>query len=129
MAFEKHDRDDLISLISDAHKDAYGFRPRHNWSEWGREELETFAVQCCQEAQEACERERELERRATDEYEATLARIQREHDLDRHAAMRWLFDASDVRTDDEMDVDRFFWEMGVSFVEARRYHREYMGTA
>ena len=33
-------RESLISYISDAHKDAYGFRPRgYNYSEWSMEDL------------------------------------------------------------------------------------------
>ena len=66
-------RDNLISLISDLHKDARGFRPRgmYNWEAMSLADLDALVESLAQEVEDAIEADRleaiEFERRWRDD--------------------------------------------------------------
>ena len=61
----QYERYSLISYISDAHKDAHGFRPRHfDYDSMSMQELEKLADQISQEVVETIKREEEAELKA-----------------------------------------------------------------
>lgn len=88
------------SLISDLHKDAYGFRPRHysTWMskvdfnvEWGR---------LIDESNHAYQRQQDEQNHAIVAFEVKVEEIIDSGARDRDTAIRWLMDADDVDGDE-----------------------------
>lgn len=83
------------NLYSDAHKDAYGFRPRnggvHNPQTLA--EYEAAISECSETMMENEARERVFEARALARLESEVSAIQSEHGLDHATATRWWFEA------------------------------------
>lgn len=87
-------RDSLLSFISDAHKDAFGFRPRGmGYNEMSIAELEAEAEYLCKEVENTVERERAAEERARESWEASVAKMIELGAASRLDAVRWLLDA------------------------------------
>lgn len=111
MMNERTDREILLSMYSDVHKDAYGFRPR----DWDRvQALSDAEIQAeCDElgeiAMEEFEREEANERASA----AALADIARNladmNGIDISTAYRWLIEAEG----DHVDLEHFLWLSGV----------------
>lgn len=103
-------RADYLHLYSDFHKDAYGFRPRFDYSSLSDAQLvndyETFAEVC---------RENRIA-----EDEALVEDLKAWNDLvdktihlgagNRTTALRWLFDGFN-----DWDVEHFVWSKGILF--------------
>lgn len=91
---EQYERDSLISYISDAHKDAYGFRPRgYNYAEWSMEALQEEADRMSEAVAREIDRQAEADREAVAEFEA---QVQSNLDMgaaDRDTAIRWILEA------------------------------------
>jgi hypothetical protein len=91
---EQYERDSLISYISDAHKDAYGFRPRgYNYEGWTLEQLQEEADRMSEAVARAIQEEQERDARAVAEFEA---QVQSNLDMgaaDRDTAIRWILEA------------------------------------
>ena len=92
----------MQSLYSDYHKEAYGYRPRGDVSHWTvedfRQEFEILGRTC-----EANEQERnESETRAAERFEALVTKLVTVNGAkDREQAIRWLADAEGVGDDME----------------------------
>lgn len=107
-------REELFSLYSDAHKDAYGFRPRgeHTFlrlqamspAELQRE-FDTLSAHMEQEV----EMEREMEREAAIRLRDTAAGLAQEQGISLADAYRWLMQAEEC----EGDLEHFLWRMGL----------------
>lgn len=91
---EQYERDSLISYISEAHKDAYGFRPRgYNYSEWSFEALQEEADRMSEAASREFQRKEQADQEAVAEFEA---QVQSNLDMgaaDRDTAIRWILEA------------------------------------
>ena len=109
---EEYERQNLISYISDAHKDAYGFRPRgYNYNEWTMTQLEAEADRLSDEVTQVI-----LEREFTEarEVEALEVRIADLIDMgaeDRDTAIRWICDSIDHGG----DLSYVCYELGVPY--------------
>jgi len=91
---ELSERDSLIQIYSDFHKDAYGFRPRYvNYHEFTLEELKADFARF----QEVCRENNEYERLANERERAEFEkRVQSVIDMgagDRETALRWIMDS------------------------------------
>jgi hypothetical protein len=100
---------ELISFISDYHKDAYGFRPRnYNFQAWSMDELNTFI----------------------DELEVIVKENIAEEEIRLQAislgagnietALRWMFDGSGVELDEQEAAETFAWKNGILFSDYGR---------
>jgi CO dehydrogenase/acetyl-CoA synthase alpha subunit len=105
------DRAELLSMYSDIHKDAYGFRPR-DWERVQalsdaeiRAEIEDLSKTAMAEA----EREERAERRAATELSELARKLATEQGIDIPTAYRWLIAAEG----DYCDLEHFLWKMGV----------------
>ena len=126
MALTKEQREGYECYIWDAYKDAHGIRPRFlDFDAMSDEELVSYSQRLSQEVEEAIDRERVQAEIAYNEYEASVEKLMREQRIDRHTAMRWLFEADEVATYMYQDVEHFFWKLGVSFEKARELFDEY----
>lgn len=94
---EQYERESLISYISDAHKDAYGFRPRgyYDYDSMTMSELEAVADQLSEAVTCAIEEEKAREARAVAEFEALIAETIELGANDRATAIRWICDGID----------------------------------
>ena len=67
-------REDLLSYISDAHKDAYGFRPSYwNLSETSTDELEAIADRMNAAVERRIEEDRRMQEAALADFEMLVA--------------------------------------------------------
>lgn len=100
---------EMKATYSDAHKDAYGFRPRNDTSGWTREDWERESARVSDAAQEAAELEREEQDRAIEAFEQT---VQEYIDLgagDRETALRWIRDA------EQDEIDRMYGDENLEY--------------
>lgn len=112
-------RQNLLAIYSDMHKDAYGFRPRHLFTEMSTEELisdmEYFGKLIDAEmAQEAI-----AEKAAIDALEARLASYMEMGAPDRATAMRWELesqgDSIKVSSDALYDIGYYCYCTGLPY--------------
>lgn len=93
------EREELLGYISDAHKDAYGFRPTGRYSDCTLEELRVVADEMTEAAHAAIVRQEQERADAAHALEARIAQIIADGAGDRATALRWMFDADGI-TDD-----------------------------
>jgi urocanate hydratase len=90
---ERTEREELFSYISDAHKDARGYRPRDwQWAEWtplSTEELKKVAEDLSAEVHAEIEHERAVQKLAAERFEAHITNIISTGAKDRETAIRW----------------------------------------
>jgi len=107
-------REDLISYISDAHKDAYGTRPRHfDFASMSLAELEALADRMEDAVVVAIEEERAREAAAIADFEAEIAKYLSLGASDRDHAIVWLLDANGLS--DETWDDAICWALGLPY--------------
>jgi hypothetical protein len=85
---------DLLSYISDAHKDLYGFRPSYLYStlsEMSVEELESLADEYSDSVSNLINEERRIEDENAKNFEDTLKVFMDLGAKDRMTALRWFF--------------------------------------
>ena len=86
------------SMVSDLHKDAYGFRPREAfWSAWERmtpSEKQSEWDSLCRSVENAIAREVLMAEEAAVEFEQLVSETIAHGAADRQVAIRWLRDAS-----------------------------------
>jgi hypothetical protein len=82
-------------IYSDAHKDAYGFRPRDGGvhSPVTLAEFEAAIADCAATITENETREAVYEAKALARFEAEIAALVADHGIDRATALRWWFEA------------------------------------
>jgi hypothetical protein len=104
------------TIYSDAHKDAYGFRPRDGGL-YNPITLADYegAIEDC--ARVMAENEAEEAIRAAAALEAVwseIADLQHDHGIDRETALRWWFEAQG-RNDHSQAREHALWERGIAF--------------
>ena len=116
---EQYERDRLISYISDAHKDAYGFRPRgYDWDAMSMDSLEQWADDLSAEVAREIEREQEVSARAVEEFKALIQRTIELGAKDEETALRWL--TQDEEFYHEQDVEDWVYRHGILFTDFGR---------
>lgn len=84
----------LISMISDMHKDAYGFRPRgFNFSSMTMEELERYSDDLQLDVIREIKHQEEMEKNNIKEFEKSILVIMEKGAGDRKTAIRWMAQA------------------------------------
>jgi len=113
------------TLLSDIHKDAFGFRPRGHYKDWWtQEELDAEYDRLdliCQANQEAeyIRNEHEQVR-----FEELIQETINYGAGDRKTAMRWLIQGEGLNIDYKQDVDHFFWMQGIGWEKGDAYKAE-----
>lgn len=110
---EDLERWDLVSTISDVHKDAYGFRPRgYRFSEMSLEDLRDLYDCWAAHARAEAERERAVEQAAVEEFENQIDSLISMGAGDRDTAIRWFLDSME-----ELDNDAGFicFDLGLPY--------------
>lgn len=111
-----------VNLISDLHKDAYGFRPTQSfWEEWNS--AAEISKQCiweslCEHVKEAIEREKLEEQLDLASFERDLARVMKAGDCDEATALGYMAPVNfDEATPSEQDIEHWVWEIGILYTE------------
>ena len=116
---EQYERQSLISYISDAHKDAYGFRPRgYNYAEWSIADLEAEADRLSEAVTRAIEAEEVEQNRAVEAFEQAVQNTIAMGAGNRATALRWLTDAETFYS--YQCVESFVWSQGILFTDYGR---------
>ena len=106
------EKEQLLQYISDAHKDAYGFRPRGQYGDdWSVEELRVELDRLCVYANEVYELEKAREVERLEEFEATLVKLMNCGAKSRMEALRWIIEADE---DAQRDPGYFMYMNGFS---------------
>lgn len=111
---KRTEREELLSYCSDAHKDAYGTRPRDLYSDLSIEELRVVADELSSAVADAIEEQRLAQADAAVRYEATIREIIEAGAGDRETAIRWHKESFD---DEYVFADEGYYEysMGLEY--------------
>ena len=106
------EKEQLLQYISDAHKDAYAFRPRGQYGDdWSVEELRVELDRLCDYANEVYELEKAREVERLEEFEANLVKLMNCGAKSRMEALRWIIEADE---DAQRDPGYFMYMNGFS---------------
>lgn len=109
------EREEMIQIYSDFHKEAYGSRPRGiNYHEFTLEELKAdfkYFGEICEENSIA---EAAAEKVAIREFAALVDKTISLGANDRKTALKWLFEGSELSA---WEVDHFVWGYGFLFTD------------
>lgn len=108
------------NIVSDLHKDAYGFRPRGMfWSEWNNasdDEKQEIWDDLCKALERAIQEEKEQEEFAVIQFNDRVAKVIASGASDRETAIRWIIQSMDF---DEYDLmyggDKVCYELGLPY--------------
>jgi len=98
-----NERDALLSLYSDLHKDAYGVRPRGSFDSVPLVTLQHMVEDMREAAARAAAEQRREQQVAVLKFEARLAELIAAGAADRVTALRWLSDASEARSTSDLE--------------------------
>lgn len=110
-------RQNLLAIYSDMHKDAYGFRPRHLFTEMSTEELISDMEYFGKLIDVSNAEEAAAEAMAIEALEARLASYMEMGAPDRATAMRWEIDSElgALKDDETHDVGFYCYCMGLPY--------------
>lgn len=117
----EYERDNLISFIRDASKDAYGFRMHRDWDSMSMAELEDLADSVSKAAAEVAKREEEEQAKSVEKFEANVIDMIDMGAGDRTTAIRWMFDTMSGYDgyDSEFRAEAFCYEWNLPFSMAK----------
>lgn len=105
-------RESLMGMISDMHKDAYGFRPSGDMygrlREMSDAELDAMVNNLQRDINESIDREKIAEDRAYAKWDARMTANMAQFNIDRETAIRWDRQAED----DFGDLGYYCWNQG-----------------
>lgn len=112
------EREQLLTYISDAHKDAYGFRPRGRYGDdWTVEELKEELDRLVDYANEVYEEEQIAAEKAADAFDEQIIAVQASGAGNREQAIKWLVEADE---DALWDIEHYVWKQGFLFTDRGR---------
>lgn len=112
------ERDELLQMYSDVHKDAYGFRPRDydRVKALSLDELRAEMDYLGKVAMEEYEREQAAEKEAAFNLGVAVEALAQDQGVSVGTAWRWMMQAEDL----ENDLEHFLWRQGVGCGETAR---------
>ena len=117
-------------IISDLHKDAYGFRPSqffmNNWAEYTPAEKQNCWDMLCEEMERSMKEQAAAEAAALVEFRKALATAMKFCDVKWNKALEYLADEADISIENEQDFDFFLWKQGLGYVDRAMIRRLYM---
>ena len=110
MAYTTEQRGQLLSDISDAHKDAYGFRPRTDSSNMSDEQIDAWYDDVCADANRVFEEETQQNVKSLSAWNVRLNKIMEMGAGDRITAIKW-----DMQAYNTTSADDYCWEANIPF--------------
>lgn len=110
------ERNDLISIMSDMHKDAYGFRPRNiNYSAMTDEQLEAELNEYQEIIKRDLEEEAIMLEKDLKEFDELVEKTINMGAGNRETAIRWIVEGAD-----DWDAEAIVWRMGILYCDKGR---------
>lgn len=110
------------NIVSDLHKDAYGFRPRSDfWSMWdsySNDEKQVEWDSLCDVMENSINEEKREQERAVADFETLVASTISYGAGNRVTALRWL--TSEEKFNHEQSVECWVWNKGLLFTDTGR---------
>ena len=118
-------------IISDLHKDAYGFRPSQrffdDWAEYTPVEKQECWDMLCDEMERSMKQQAESEAAALVEFRKAVAATMKFCDVKEwNLALDYLADEADMCIENEQDFDFFLWKQGLGYEDRAKIRRLYM---
>lgn len=111
------------NIVSDLHKDAYGFRPSADfWSDWTNASSNTKQKvwdDLLVDLEHSIERDRAEASAAATEFTLRIEKMIEYGAADYETALRWIVDAEGPFEDDQ-DIEHFVWKQGLLCCEFGR---------
>ena len=117
------EREQLLTYISDVHKDAYGFRPRGSYDNYSVVELKAELDRLCEIAEEEYKRQQELETEAYKALHKHLADLVSIGARDFKQALAWDIQAEDCEHDGFIDYGFYCYKKGIAYNKQRVLER------
>jgi len=117
------EREQLLTYISDVHKDAYGFRPRGSYDNYSVVELKAELDRLCEIAEEEYKRQQELEAEAYKALHKHLADLVSIGARDFKQALAWDIQAEDCEHDGFIDYGFYCYKKGIAYNKQRVLER------
>lgn len=112
------EREELIHSYSDYHKEAYGFRPRFDYSNLSTEELKKDFAYFGSMVEENIAREEKAEKKAIQAFENQVRETLELGAENRRQALRWITQSSKFYS--HQCVEDWVWERGFLFTDFGR---------
>ena len=117
-------------IISDLHKDAYGFRPSQrffdDWAEYTPAEKQECWDMLCEEMERSMKEQAAAEAAALVEFRKAVAAVVKYCDVKWTRALEYLADEADISIENEQDFDFFLWKQGLGYEDRAKIRRLYM---
>jgi len=116
-------------IISDLHKDAYGFRPSQrffdDWAEYTPAEKQEVWDMLCTEMERSMKEQAESEAAALVEFRKTVAAQMALCNVTWTKAVDYLADAEGIDIDCDQNFDYFLWGQGIGYEDRANIRRLY----
>lgn len=109
------EREQLLTYISDVHKDAYGFRPRGSYDNYSVVELKAELDRLCEIAEEEYKRQQELEAEAYKALHKHLADLVSIGARDFKQALAWDIQAEECEHEGFVDFGFYCYKKGIAY--------------
>ena len=112
------------NIVSDLHKDAYGFRPRETfWNIWDQKsdaEKQAEWDSLLRALELEMEREEAAKAAAEDAWHRMVTEAMKATGGSEEDVIRWLWDAECIDDPNSQDIEMFAWELGVIHTDTGR---------
>jgi len=116
-------------IISDLHKDAYGFRPSQrffdDWAEYTPAEKQECWDMLCEEMDRSMNEQAAAEAAALVEFRKQVAATMKFCDCNWKKAVEFLADAEDDDIDCDQYFDYFLWKQGIGYSDRAKIRKLY----
>ncbi len=121
-----YSKESILACLSDLHKDARGFRPREDYSNLSKKELNEFYNQLITESDSAIEEEKVQVLKSLVVWEARIKGYMEQFDIDYKCAVRWDMQAENSDEEDyySKDIGYYLYNQGISGIEANKIEKE-----
>ena len=118
------EKEQLLTYISDVHKDAYGFRPRSGYSDMSVPELKVELDRLCDEASEEADRIDRLQIQNWQDLKNHYASLVNMGAKDFRQALEWDMHAEDcIYEGGYMDFCMYCYSKGIKYSKERTFER------
>ena len=119
------------NIVSDLHKEAYGFRPTQNWwamwAAFNPDQMQSEWDRLIQDMDEATYQQEQLEAEAIIDFRKLLKATMSTCNVDWKNALRILMDASEIDPSEGDNFDYFLWQHDIGYTKRQEIHAKFVG--
>ena len=120
---ELSEKEQLLTYISDVHKDAYGFRPRGDWTDWSVVELRAELDRLHEAAEEAYKQQQALEAENYKALHKHFADLVNMGAKNFKQALAWDIQAEECEYEGYIDYGFYCYKKGIAYNKQRVIER------